>query len=107
MTKKQFALIVLLWALVMTVIFVTPARSGDVGIIQAQGAPTCQQAKGDLLAVGVRYMQLKKEFEAEQDPHFRVALAAELKALGQLGGKIIMWRTENCKDSDSQSSSSS
>ena len=97
MTYKQFALIFAVWLVVTILIFATPARSASSTIVSTQGNPTCTQAKGDLLAVGSRYTQLKKELEAELDPHFQVVLKTEISAVGQLGGKILMWMTENCK----------
>lgn len=97
MTKKQFILIVFLWALVMA-LFTVPSRSAEIGIVQTQGSVTCQNAKKDLLAVGSRYIQLKKELEAEVDPSFQLVLKVQINAISLLGGRIIMWRTENCKD---------
>ena len=99
MTHKQFLMILAIWFAVIVLLFATPARSADVGIVQTTGAPTCAQAKGDLLAVGSRYIQLQKELAEEKDPHFQLVIKVQTSALSQLGGKIIMWRTENCKNS--------
>lgn len=98
MSHKQFLLILAVWFAVIALIFATPARSADVGIVQVQGNSTCAQSKGDLLAVGSRYLQLQKELEAEKDPHFQLVIKVQMSAVSQLGGKIIMWRNENCKD---------
>lgn len=96
MTKKQFALIVAVWAVVMTLLFVTPARSRDVGLVQTAGNPTCQEAKQDLLAVSIRLNHLKDLFQTEEDEHLSLVIKEEAKAVAQLGTKIIMFLKENC-----------
>ena len=96
MTTKQFTLIVAVWFCVISLLFCTPARS-EPGIVQTTGSVTCESAKRDLLAVGSRYIQLKKELAAEVDPSFQLVIKVQINAISQLGGRIIMWRTENCK----------
>ena len=98
MTKKQFALIVAVWAIVMTLIFCTPARSRDVGLVQTQGAPTCEEAKQDLLAVGIRLNHLKDEFQGEKNESLRFVIKEEAQAVANLGRKIVMFMKENCRE---------
>ena len=97
MTKKQFALIVLVWVLAMTVIFVTPVRSAEVGLVTTTGTPTCAQASKDFDAVGKRWQQVKSLREVTVDSSMQLALEEELRALIALGGRILMWQSENCR----------
>jgi len=98
MTKKQFALIFLVWAIVITLIFATPAKGVEVGLVQTQGAPTCADAKRDILAVSIRLHRLKDEFQAETDTSLRFVLKEEASAVAKLGRTIVMFLKENCRD---------
>lgn len=98
MTKKNMLLIFVLWLAVMLLIFATPAQSREVGMVQTTGAPTCADAKQDILATSIRLHQLKDEFNAETNESLRFVLKEEAKAVAQLGNKIIMFMRENCRN---------
>ena len=98
MTKKQFALIVALWAVVMGLIFCVPAKSAEVGLIQAQGV-TCEDSIKDLAATTIRIEQLKKMIDGTTNKHALLVLRTEVQPLFQLHKMIRMWREENCRDS--------
>jgi hypothetical protein len=97
MTKKQFALIFALWVIVISLIFCTPARSTEIGQVQADGL-TCEDSIKDLAAATIRYDQLKMMFEGTKDQHARLVLRTEARALAILKQQITMWRVENCRD---------
>ena len=97
MTHKQFVLILAVWFAVITFIFVTPAKSKEVGIVKTQGAPTCAEAKQDLLAVSIRLNHLKDEFQAETNDSLRFVIKEEATAVAKLGRTIVMFMQENCR----------
>lgn len=97
MTKKQFALIFVVWVILMSLLFYTPApRAADIGLVTA-GEITCEDSLKDLAATTIRLEQLKTLVDVNQNPHMAVPLDAELTALMILREKIRMWREENCR----------
>jgi hypothetical protein len=97
MTKKQFALIFVVWAILMSLLFCTPARAANIGLVMGGGI-TCEGSLKDLAATTIRLEQLKTLVNINQNPHAAVPLDAELTALMILREKIRMWREENCRD---------
>lgn len=91
-----------MWVLVIALALVTmcasPARSGNVGIVQTTGSPTCQQAQNDLMAVGIRLHHLQDEYLAETNESLRLVIKEEARAVGQLGNRIARWRVEHCRE---------
>ena len=98
MTPKMFVLIFILWFTTMAFLAL-PAHGAEVGLVTNEAPITCLQAELDFNATGARWTSVKRLRDASKDPHDNLALDAELKALSSLGGKIMMWKAENCKKS--------
>ena len=98
MTHKQFLLILAVWFAVIALIFATPARSTEIGLVQTNQQLMCDDSIKDLAAATIRAEQLKTMLDGTTDTHARLVLGVEMKAVLILGKQISMWRVENCKD---------
>jgi len=98
MSKKQFLLILLIWSVVMSLIFCTPARSSEVGLISPSFVLTCKQSAEDGVATVKRIDQLKAMIKTIKGQSNVLVLETEIKALKELVIKINWWRNENCRD---------
>jgi len=95
MTKKQFALIFAIWAIVMILIFATPVRGAEIGMVKSE--TTCLRSEIDLKATEIRLEQLIEMIEGSKDESALLVLKAEVQAVFKLNKTITMWRVENCK----------
>lgn len=98
MTKKQFAIIFLIWAIVIATIFATPAKGTEVPLITTSKELMCDESIKDLAAARIRFDQLTEMLAGTTDPHARLVLTAEVTAVKTLGAVIIKWRVEHCRD---------
>lgn len=97
MTHKQFLLLLAVWFVVITLIFATPTRSAEIGLVNPSAA-LCTQAADDAGAVVERLSRLWEMLSRTEQESTILVLNTEIAALKTLGVKIHWWINENCRD---------
>lgn len=95
MTHKQFALIFVVWLTVTSLLFCTPVRGAEVGLVKSE--TTCLRSEVDYATALARIVQLKEMHDKSADESEKLVLRAEVQALFRLGASISKWRVENCR----------
>jgi preprotein translocase subunit SecF len=93
MTKKFFAVIVIVWLISILAIF---ARATPVGL--AKSNATCMEAKITQALAEVRLGQLVEQVNRTEDPSVSTVLKAEVEGVYKLKRIVELWLVENCRE---------